>query len=1812
MKRRLKLLEGSKVGSALPPDDNTDSSGKPGNDGFSLKFSRGKGVLGLSDVKAAPAINIDVLEMAIPKIAFPFDVSMGVRGLRDRRHDLERLKLTVGLGELTELVVSRLDRVDWVGNPRITFEEDCLSVLLDYGPAGSGIPFSFRLLPSVGDRHPSLLVDEVRSYGPMPMSLLVVALSVLREVTGAKLEGVEFRPPDPVKAVLRGLMPPKGWRIPDYSRIALDRFELLPDRAVLEFCSVDRLAEEVDTGAEMGMARLRRMEELRLSRVGDGSLALGELEDARTAYAHLLEREPDSGVAAARLAMLDVADPQLRDTARALLEDAAKRNPERTDILAVMAHGAALEGDREGEVSALEKLIEHSLPLERLAAGRRIGELLRESDPDRAIQFLEVALSARREDSETLFALIEIGASTGRKEMVERLVPRWIAVHRGPGGRSKAHMAVGAFFLDQLDEPATAVRHFERASLADPADMDAAWGLARSLARTGDHRRAISRFERIEKRCLESGDLEGAARVMEAIGEIWMERSEPDLAAPRFREAVQTGGGKPRVHVRLSEALSALGHDAEAAGELEAALHKVDPGDESFDWVDHALELARLYMEDLEDPQAAQPWIKAASRHADGEVRALSLTASLLERQGDWKGLTRVLERSLASDPSVDKALDLARARIKAGDFRAALSTLEGAMEQHPERVDLLDAFIEASRGAQDRSRLRKALKERFDTCVDAKRRAVVASEIGGLELKFFENPQASVEWFRRAIENDPEFLEARAGMVDCLERLGGGEELEKNLEIVAQGLRRADRRREASSVMSRRAEILAGRGKMREAADLWREALPDLPEGERHDALLSLANIFLEADDAAAARDLFSAARKEPGAREIYTAAIGEAEASLRLGDYEAALEAATAAGSGPPGLRSRSARAASRALVHLGRSREAARLLERVAENIEDSEATDLLMIGGQIFRHEVKDLSRARDLFERLLELDPSHERGRTTLVDLLEASGDRAELARGLVRFATDDEVGMADLKRAADFFSAEGLHEEAAHALRTALEISPDSETARMLAGALKRCGDTDEMLEILRRYSRRDEGLRNLLADQLEELGQFEELAQLLKSMEDSAGTSELDRLLRLAKIRSEYLGEKGAAVRDLLAASRLCEKGPRRREITNRAALLARDFGSADLIAATMESQAEEATGEERARLLFELTGIHFSRGDLAAADNALERAMEDGAFSFSSLVTAARTYPECNKLSSAAAREAARLREWSVAEEMLTLTIDVTDDEQRVQLLRKRAAIRRARLEDREGALQDLIEVRGAGGLATPELEELLDMLHSGGDPGAAADVALDLAKSTGWESTRVARAARLFQEAGDTAKARDLWRKAVESGPDPSATISLISLLDPASDGEEMTSLIASLKGKEDLLDISDHLALLEAGVDLDLARGQELEAVEGLAAMMDLAPGRGDPWQKMVNILERRGEWEALVKRMRERLERASAPDDVARTAMALGRILEEKLGDEDGAVTAFERVVQVVPGHQGANTALAGIAYRRRNWSQLEGYLGAVEGGEWNQDIDVWRARAAEHFGRIEEASRIYRGIIERVGVSPVTVEGLCRIAIDPSDDLEVIEIGRRLVEREGQENVKAAVHRRIGLALMRTGEPDRARTVLEYAEKISGGDPDTLEILAGLHGEARRFKEQAEVLCRLAFAFSDQRRAQHLLAAALIYMNQLDDVKRACHWLERAVDAAPDDPEVLLAHADCAWVLGNKAVVARNLERFRLVAPGKPIGPSRTYHFACALAHTREWPAADIIELLEGSVPYIEADERSEAEALLLSLKEKG
>jgi tetratricopeptide (TPR) repeat protein len=1814
MKRRLKLLEGSdrtRDAGGVPPRDG-GGAGERAPDGFSLHFDRGRALLRLQGQRLSDLAELEILEMSIPNLTFPFDVTGGIRGLRRRRLSLHRLRVSVRVSDLVEAAAARAASSPWIGSLRAATSEDAMTVLVDFGPETHRVPLSFRLVPVQGAQEVAFAVEEARCYGPLPGPLVGAPFAVLGALDWISIRGAIVRFKDPVKSALLALLPARGWRLPDCSAAVLARIEISPSRVAVEFRSRDCADDLAGPFPGADLEGLKRAEERRVLGDGDGLLAEGALQEARAVYSRLAGHESLGPAAVARLASLDVAEPGLCAAARSLVADARLGSPRRTDLAAVAAHGAAVAEDRDAEAEALEVLFEASNELERYAAGMRLGELLADRDPERAARRFEEALAVRREDPGALEALIAISGRLGSRELFDRLVHRWIAVHREPPQRARAHAVVGRILLERFDDAREAARHFERASLADPGSRDAALGLARALQRLGDTRRAVALLDGVEKSARRARDHGAAREALAAIGEIWLAAGEPALAVARFREVLELGAPAPALRVRLAEALESTGHFAEAAVELEAALRASEPGSGALPWEETALALARLLFERVHDATAAEAWARRAARKPGLEPSARALLLEIYAKLGRSRELIALHERVAADDPTAEHVLALAKARLELGDAVAAVGELQAARRKHPDRADVVEALVAACRAAGDRERLRRALADAWHLERDPKRRAEYACEIGSGELKGHGDLAQAVEWLERGVDDAPELIDARADLVRALELLGRKEELVDQLAAVGGLYARSGQRAEAALASLRRSEILEGLGKRDLAAAALRDALPDLPGEKRGGALLALGRWCAETGDHAGARHFFSAARAELGGADDGGAALGEAEAAFALGDAEAALAAATVAGSGSSALRPRAAAIASRSALRLGRPVEAVRILERVAENAEDGDAERLLVDAARVTAEALGDAVRSRAILEAAAERLPGSNAVREALLAVLERGGDRAALARALVRYSERSDDRAAELRRAADYFLAEGLREEAVEALREAFEANRDAETGGMLADALWNGGDPDGCIAVLRAVADRDESARALLAARLESARRFGDLVGLLGSHREVEPARESARLERLARILREGLGRPREATPHLLAAAELEADGEGKRRLVDAALASAREAGDGPAVRECVERRAALAIAGESGRWQLLLAGARWEASDVAGAREAIRAGLKEEPRGLDALRDAVETFPACTPLALATAERAAGEGAWQLAEAMLSNAIARTSGEERTKLCRQRAAIRRSRLGDDAGAMSDLLEARDGGGLSTAEKEELIGLLEAGGRLGAAAEIAAELASDPATDGKRLERAARLAAAAGEKAKARDLWRRVAQKSREIGAVIELVKLLDPVADRSELKERLAALSGKEEFLDLPDHLGVLESRVRLDLAEGREEDAIADLTAALQVAPQAADPWQNLVRLLERRGEWEALAARMEERLTLAVAPADVVQTGLALGAIYDEKLGDEGAALAALERVRAVDPKNEAANTALAGLAFRRQRFADLERYLEPLSQGEWREDVALWRAKIHEQKGDVDRAREELLEIVRRDPKSAAGIEGFFRLASSATHDDSVLEIGARLAETGAMESVRPSVLRRLGHAHLRRGDVDAALEKLERADRISDGDVETLRLLAEARAAKGDHLAAADDLCRMAFRFEGEKRAASLVAAARTYLQHSGDSTRARQWLKSAEEAAPRNADVLLGLADCAAAAGDHTAVAQYLERYGLVAPERPLDASRVYKFAVALTRTRAWPPEDIAEMLERVIGDLPPRERGAAEHLVALLRRGG
>jgi tetratricopeptide (TPR) repeat protein len=160
-------------------------------------------------------------------------------------------------------------------------------------------------------------------------------------------------------------------------------------------------------------------------------------------------------------------------------------------------------------------------------------------------------------------------------------------------------------------------------------------------------------------------------------------------------------------------------------------------------------------------------------------------------------------------------------------------------------------------------------------------------------------------------------------------------------------------------------------------------------------------------------------------------------------------------------------------------------------------------------------------------------------------------------------------------------------------------------------------------------------------------------------------------------------------------------------------------------------------------------------------------------------------------------------------------------------------------------------------------------------------------------------------------------------------------------------------------------------LDAKVNIDLQAGRDDEAISGLTAMVKLTPSNDLVWKRLTSLMHRRGSWNDLAKQMKLRIHILEKPEELAAATLELGKLVEEKLGDETGAAETYDRALSFDPDHQPSLLARAALAYRRQNWDVLKEHLERIAPESRTPETERWQAALAEHQNRPVKKADIY-------------------------------------------------------------------------------------------------------------------------------------------------------------------------------------------------------------------------------------------------
>ncbi len=413
--------------------------------------------------------------------------------------------------------------------------------------------------------------------------------------------------------------------------------------------------------------------------------------------------------------------------------------------------------------------------------------------------------------------------------------------------------------------------------------------------------------------------------------------------------------------------------------------------------------------------------------------------------------------------------------------------------------------------------------------------------------------------------------------------------------------------------------------------------------------------------------------------------------------------------------------------------------------------------------------------------------------------------------------------------------------------------------------------------------------------------------------------------------------------------------------------------------------------------------------------------------------------------------------------------------------------------------------------GAQSWPEVVQVLEARASASsNPAAARD-------------HRAAAADVVLRKVGDQARAVGMLEAILEQDPGhPGAIDSLISIHEEKKEWKPLAKLLsrqlshtaagAKVSGTLRLAELyEDRLNDFEqAIVHYEAAFAQDagsLAALKGLERVY----ARGNDYPKLLSTLQRQL---ALIVTPRQKIA----------VLEHIGAIQEEEFVDQDAAIEAYEQVVEIDPGNENANPALARL-YRQKGRfdelvSTLERHAQATEDVQRKTDLLLSAARTLMlDVGAPERAL----GFTERVLVADPkhsdALTLLARLKAQSGDANAAVAAVDQLADGESDPKKKAEHLVEAGKMLEGAGDKDQAIDRFKKALDLDEKNAAAAEALRRLYASRGDAHGAAELLVReIAATDGKSRQAELQAELGVLYRDRLEDAEKAHAAFRKALE----------------------------------------------------------------------------------------------
>ncbi|MBI5508386.1 MAG: tetratricopeptide repeat protein [Deltaproteobacteria bacterium] len=677
--------------------------------GFSLSFISGHGLLSMRDKRMGP-FEIKILELEIPDIAFPFDVTGGAERFKSRRCTLRHL--VYGLD--AEGLAAALKRTDLKAagfhEIRAAIRDGYTEFTGRFAVGEHQADFTFRAALVV--RSPeelNIVFFDTRVYGwlPVPSGLLPEYLRRgldLQFLAGGRAGVWVVRP---IEHLLRELLPRNGWKIPDTRHAGLVAAEAARGQIVFVGGPEGEPSPKQIAERAPPPAAIRAGEGIATFGTAEEALGRGNIQLAYQYFREAVDDDRGGRWARERLLQIGASDPELAVETRQLAEETLTEEPQNVQALLALAAIALRErswGEAANRYSALAEIARtHKDRFDALAADLATADAAKPVDPGAALAAYERAAARARDSLSAHRSLLELRSVQGDWQGAALAGERLARLESDVIRRAEIYSALGHIYRAQLGDLKRARLHFERALRLAPNDPTALEGLAETYAARGEPARAASYLSRLAEQAEEAGETSRIVTLNLRLGEIW-ERWLADLesATSRYMRVLDVDPKNRTARLRLAKLAEDKGDVTRARTLYEDILAaEEERGDPEAvpDLVAAYTRLARVtFTTDGPTPEAIACLERAVELDPTNRAARDEL-GKVLQQRGEWSRLLHLLDETIrvSQTPAETRYARLQAATIELKERRdrdAAERYLLQILDLHPDDADALAMLV--------------------------------------------------------------------------------------------------------------------------------------------------------------------------------------------------------------------------------------------------------------------------------------------------------------------------------------------------------------------------------------------------------------------------------------------------------------------------------------------------------------------------------------------------------------------------------------------------------------------------------------------------------------------------------------------------------------------------------------------------------------------------------------------------------------------------------------------------------------------------------------------------------------------------------------------------------------------------------------------------------------------------------------------------------------------------------------------------------------------------------------------------------------